>query len=230
MADAIDFSGFPKGCVKFFRDLAAHNTKAWYEGHKEEYERFVKTPAVQFVVAVGDRLRAIAPDIHAEPAINKSIFKINRDVRFSADKSPYKAYLGIWLWEGQGPRMECSGFYLHVEPPRIQLGAGIYMFSKTALDQFRRAVVDAQRGPELTRVAAALEKAGYPLGGSYYKKAPAGYDPQHANARFLLYNGLYATDESPIPQEFYSRKFIDYCVRRYNVMAPLHSWLKGIIK
>ena len=229
MTDGVAFAGFPKGCVKFFRELAAHNEKAWFEDHKAEYENVVKAPAAQFVVALGDRLRKVAPGVHAEPAVNKSIFRLNRDVRFSADKSPYKTHLGIWLWDGDGPRMECSGFYFQLEPPRIMVITGIYMFTKPALEKYRRAVVDAKRGPALARAAAAVEKAGYELGGVYYKKVPAGYDAKNANAHFLLYNGLYASDESPIPKELYTPAFVDYCVARYRAMAPLHKWLKDIL-
>lgn len=227
--DTQAFTGFPEGCVKFLRGLAAHNTKAWFEEHKGEYERVVKAPAAAFVVAMGARLRKVAPGVHAEPLINKSIFKINRDVRFRADKSPYKTHLGIWLWDGRGARMECSGFYFQLEPPDIMLGVGLYMFAKPALEKYRRAVVDPKQGAALARAAAALEKAGYTLGGEYYKKVPAGFDPQHKNARFLLYNGLYAGEETRIPKEFYTPAFVDYCFARYRAMLPIHEWLKGVI-
>lgn len=226
MADVPAFTGFPKECVTFFRDLAAHNSREWFEAHKDDYARFVKAPAAAFVVALGERLRKVAPGVHAEPAVNKSIFKINRDIRFSADKSPYKTHLGIWLWDGGGPRMECSGFYFHLEPPRIMVGVGLHMFTKAALTEFRQAVVDAKAGPALARAAASLGKAGYELGGEHYKRTPAGFDPGHKNARFLLHNGLYAGDEKPIPRQFYTPRFIDYCFARYRAMLPLHKWLK----
>ena len=58
---------------------------------------------------MGKKLRQIAPGVNAIPKINQSLFKINRDVRFSKDKSPYKTYMGIWLWEGNRKRMESSG-------------------------------------------------------------------------------------------------------------------------
>jgi uncharacterized protein (TIGR02453 family) len=226
MADVPAFAGFPEDCVKFLRDLAANNTREWFQAHKDDYARFVKEPAAAFVVALGGGLRKVAPGVHAEPAVNKSIFRVNRDVRFSADKSPYKTHLGVWLWDGEGRRMECSGFYFHLEPPRIMLGVGMYMFDKAALGKYRQAVVDAKAGPALARAAAAVAKAGYELGGEHYKRIPAGFDADHKNAHFLLHKGLYAGDDEPIPGELHTPAFVDYCLERYRAMLPLHKWLK----
>lgn len=226
MPEANVFTGFPRECVTFFRGLAAHNEKTWFEGHKDEYERYVKAPAAAFVAALGGRLKKLAPGIHAEPAVNKSIFRINRDVRFSADKRPYKTHLGIWLWEGGAPRMECSGFYFHLEPPRITLGAGVYMFPQAALERYRRALVGAKSGPALARVVAALEEAGYELGGTHYKKVPAGYAADAPLARLLLHNGLYASLDAAVPTALYTPAFVEYCFQHYRAMAPLHGWLR----
>ena len=100
---------------------------------------------------VGERLRDIAPAVRAIPKINKSLVKINRDVRFSKDKSPYKTYMGIWLWDGDRKRMESSGFYLHVENKTLLIGVGIKMFPKPLLDRYRQAVVDKNLGAKLKK-------------------------------------------------------------------------------
>jgi uncharacterized protein (TIGR02453 family) len=106
------FNGFPKAYFSFFNNLKKNNSKQWFEKHRGEYDEFVMNPAREFVAGMGEKLRKIAPEVRAIPKINKSLFKINRDVRFSKDKSPYKTYMGIWLWDGDRKRMECSGFYL----------------------------------------------------------------------------------------------------------------------
>ena len=108
-----EFNGFPRQYFTFFNQLQKNNSKEWFEKHREDYNEFVMHPAREFVAAMGNKLRKIAPEVKAIPKINQSLFKINRDVRFSKDKSPYKTYMGIWLWEGDRKRMECSGFYLH---------------------------------------------------------------------------------------------------------------------
>ena len=116
------FSGFPEKTVSFLCGLAAHNDREWFAAHKKEYETEVLEPAKAFVRAMGERLRRLSPQIKAEPRTDGSLFRLYRDTRFSPDKSPYKTNLGIFFWEGGGPRMDCPGYYFHLEPPNLMLG------------------------------------------------------------------------------------------------------------
>ena len=145
------FNGFSEEFFSFFENLKSNNTKQWFENHRDDYEEFVLQPAREFVGEMGEKLRKIAPEVNAIPKINKSLFKINRDVRFSKDKSPYKTYMGIWLWDGDRKRMECSGFYLHVENNQMLIGVGFKMFPKPLLDLYRQAVVDKSLGAALRK-------------------------------------------------------------------------------
>ena len=222
------FNGFSKELPRFFQNLKKNNTKRWFEKHRSEYEEFVMVPAREFVSAMGARLRKIAPEINAIPKINQSLFKINRDVRFSKDKSPYKTCLGIWFWEGNRKRMECSGFYFHLEGDKLMLGSGIYMFPRPLLTLYREAVVDKKLGPQLQKVANFLAEKGYQVGGKHYKRVPRGYDAAHPSSEFLLYNGLHAMVESGIPAEFYSEALVDYAFWHFQNMLPLHEWLKRV--
>ena len=229
MADE-KFNGFPKKCLTFYRNLAKHNDKTWFEAHRSEYEEQVLWPAKLFVTALGAKLKRIAPGINAVPLVNKSIFRLNRDVRFSKDKSPYKDHLGVWLWEGEGKRMECSGFYFHLEPSRLALGAGVYMFPKRLLDEYRRSVIDPKTGPALAKAAAKVQKSGdYHLGGRFYKKTPRGFDPKSPQADFLLFNGLHVGADLKIPPELYQPDLVDLCYEHYKNMKPVHSWLKDMV-
>lgn len=220
------FSGFPRQYFTFFNQLKKNNSKEWFEKHRSEYDDFVLHPAREFVIAMGNRLRKIAPGVNAIPKINKSLFKINRDVRFSKDKSPYKAYMGIWLWEGSRKRMECSGFYLHVENKSLLIGVGIKMFPKPLLDRYRQAVVDKKHSTAFKNAVKKITGKGYLLDGKHYKKIPRGYDAQHPNAQYLLYNGLTVRVEEKVPDAFFSDAIIDYAYTHYKNMLPLHRWLK----
>src|SRR5262245_1991586 len=202
MSQEFTFDGFPKECVKFFVHLAKNNNKLWFEAHREEYEDFVMEPAQRFVMAMGKRLQKLSPDINADPRVNRSLFRLNRDIRFSKDKRPYKTNLAAMFWEGSGPRMECSCYYFHLEPPNLMLGVGIYMFTPEMLETYRRACVHPKHGPALGKaVQQLLHNKGYALGGSFYKKVPRGYDPEHPNADLLLHHGLHAGLETKIPNE-----------------------------
>ena len=226
MADDAAFSGFTKETVRFFAALRKNNNKEWFDRNRETYDRHVMAPAKLFVMAMGERLRRMAPHIVAVPKVNKSIFRINRDTRFSLDSLPYKTNLGILFWDGDRPRMESSGFYFHLEPPDLWLGVGMYMIPDPLLGRFRKAVVDAKSGAEIRKITAAISAmAGSSLGGQHYKRVPAGFDAAHPNAALLKHKGLYASFESKIPAEFFSARLVDYCFKRYEPLAPLHRWL-----
>lgn len=221
-----DFTGFPPEAVKFFKGLKENNNKTWFEARKSDYQKFVLEPAQDFIVEIGSLLKNLSPGIHAEPRVNKSIFRIYRDIRFSKDKTPYKTHLDIWMWEGEGAKFESSGYYFRLEPPNIMLGVGIHMFSKDLLKVYREAVVDPMTGQALVKAVREVSESGeYQLGGEHYKRVPRGYDPDHPNAELLRYNGLTAGEEVPIPDEFYSHKLLDYCYTRYEHMYPIQHWL-----
>ena len=225
------FRGFSRATVSFFQGLKKNNTREWFESHREIYEREVMEPAKAFVVAMGSRLREISAGIMAIPRVNKSIFRLSRDARFSPDKSPYKPNLGIYFWEGTPSRMECPGFYFHIEPPILLLGAGFYMIPDRLMGRYRHAVVHPQTGKELSRIVSGIRKIGeFELRGKHYKRIPAGFDVSHPNAELLLYNGLYAGYETDIPDEFYTPELVDYCFEKFRPFAPLHGWLVALMQ
>lgn len=226
MSENAVFSGFTKETVRFFTALRRNNNRDWFERNRETYETHVMGPAKAFVTAMGERLKTIAPHIVAAPKVNKSIFRINRDTRFSQDLSPYKTNLGIYFWDGLRPRMESSGFYFHLEPPNLILGGGMYMIPDNLLGRFRDAVVDAKSGRDLRKTVAAIRAIpGVTVEGLHYRRVPAGYDPAHPNAELLKHKGLYGGFETEIPEELFSARLVDFCFERFAPLAPLHRWL-----
>jgi uncharacterized protein (TIGR02453 family) len=224
------FSGFPKKTAAFLRDLAANNDRDWFNAHRAEYEAAVMAPARAFVAAMGERLRQLSPGIQAEPRTNGSLFRIFRDTRFSPDKTPYKTNLGILFWEGRGPRLGCSGYYFHLEPPVLMLGAGLYIFPRPLLERYRRAVADPEYGEELAAIVKRVTSLhGYSIGGEHYKRVPAGYDAGPAAAALLRHDGLFAGWEGPIPAELHSATLVEFCWRKFKPMEPLHRWLVTLV-
>jgi uncharacterized protein (TIGR02453 family) len=225
MSEIGAFKGFSKQTVQFFKDLANHNNRIWFEAHRGVYESEVMAPARAYIEAMGARLKPEVPRIVAVPKVNKSIFKINRDTRFTLDPAPYKKNLGLYLWEGPRPRLESAGFYFHLEPPDLMLGGGMYIFPDKLLEKFRRAAVHPKLGRELTAVVKEMAAHGYEANGAHYKRMPPGFDAAHPNAPLLRHNGLYSGWEGPIPPEFYSEAFIDFSYTKFAPIIPLHRWL-----
>ena len=192
MSDAAVFSGFTKETVRFYAELRKNNNKPWFEEHRGIFEGHAMAEAKLFVTAMGERLKKIAPGLVAVPAVNKSIFRIYRDTRFSLDPTPYKTHLGIYFWDGSRPKMESAGFYFQLEPPDLYMGGGMYMIPDGLLDRYRRAVVDRARGPQIGKIVAALRaRPGFSVEGLHYKRVPAGFDAGHPNAELLKHKGLY---------------------------------------
>ena len=228
--EASVFSGFSRDTVRFFKELGENNSRPWFEAHRELFETAVMAPAKAFVAAMGEKLREAVPGIVAAPQVNKSIFRIYRDTRFSLDPSPYKTNLGLYFWDGVRPRMESCGFYVHLEPPTLLLGAGVYLFPDRFLERFRRAAVDPKLGRELAKILTDVRaKKGWLIGGQHYKRLPAGYDASHPNAEILKHTGLHVGRDGPIPQAFYSARFVEYCFERFVPFVPLHRWLVKIL-
>ena len=233
MQSEISFNGFPHELVSFYQELSSNNDRAWFEQNKDRYERHVLKPATLFVEAMGERLRLISPRIVADRRTNGagSIFRIYRDTRFSKDKTPFKTFLGIFFWEGSRSKMENSGFYFHLEPTQLMLYGGIYEFTRPMLNTYRDAVVHPERGLALRHAVQQVLAVGRcEIGGRHYQKVPAGYDPSHPNAEYLLYNSLYASTGGDLPGQVFSADLLDYCLDRFTDMAPLHQWIVSVME
>jgi len=140
------FEGFTKETVRFLGGLRAHNDRDWFEAHRKDYEGAYLGPAMAFAEALAPRLRKIEPDVSVEPRVNGSIMRINRDIRFSKDKSPYKDHLDMWFWAGDRKGWDTSGFWFRLTPDRLMLGAGMHGFEPTALARYRAAVLNDKKG------------------------------------------------------------------------------------
>jgi hypothetical protein len=105
------------------------------------------------------------------------------------------------------------------------------MFPKYLFDTYRNSVVHPKYGKDLTEIVAKIQKKkGYHVRGKHYKRVPAGFDPSHPNADLLLHNGIHVGVESEIPEEFYSKKLVDFCWQKFQPLVPLHSWLVAMTR
>jgi uncharacterized protein (TIGR02453 family) len=222
------FAGFGRETVRFLEGLSQHNKKAWFDDHREDYEQAFLAPAQAFVEALGPRLRKLEPEVHVEPRVNGSIMRINRDVRFSKDKTPYKDHLDLWFWTGERKGWDGSGFFFRLTPDRLILGAGVHAFEPPTLARYRVAVLDAKRGAVLARLVNALRDGGYQVGTEAYKRVPAGAAAEHPRAALLKHGGLHATWEGKHPAALRTPAFIGFVADHFKAVAPLHRWLRAM--
>jgi uncharacterized protein (TIGR02453 family) len=224
-----EFSGFSTECIHFLSSLKDNNNKTWFDAHRDLYEKHILRPARGFVNMMGDALRKEIPGIHADPRSNGSIFRIYRDTRFSKDKRPYKTHVAMLFWEGNGPKMECPGFYIHFDTEQVMLGAGVYLFSKPMLHSYRQSVVHPEHGKKLATLLDDIHiRKGYDIGGKHYKRVPRDYDAAHERAELLLHNGLYIGETEPASDVLFSSDLIKHCMEVFDILLPLHRWLVAL--
>ena len=218
------FDGFPTETTEFLRRLSENNSKAWFDHHRGDYDDYWVEPAKAFVVAAGAALQEIAP-VEAEPRVNGSIFRVNRDVRFSTDKRPYKDYLDFWFWEGER-RSAVSGFYLRITPDGVGIGVGAHHFDRDRLASYRSAVTDSASATSLHAAVGAIERAKFEVKGEHYKTLPRGFDTDDEfTARMLRHNALWVGEDEPAPKVLGSKRFVAWAIARWSKMEPLHRWL-----
>jgi len=144
---------FTPAALKFLRGLAKNNNKPWFEAHRTDYETEVREPMRDLIGEMNARFAKFAPEIGGDP--KRSMFRINRDIRFSKDKSPYKTHAACWFNHrraspkvGQEAAGGSAGFYFHLEPGRSMVGAGLWMPPRPQLNALRDAIADDPRGFE----------------------------------------------------------------------------------
>lgn len=223
------FSGFPRQTPMFLRDLHANNDKTWFEAHRDEYDAYFMAPARSFVAAIGERITSISSGVQAVPKVNGSIMRINRDTRFSKDKTPYKTHLDLMFWEGEGRARECPAFVFRLTADGLIVGAGKHGFSPEMLKAYRAAVDDDDKGSALAEVIATLTDDGaYTIGGDAQTRVPRGYPKDHARADLLRRKSVYLSKELGLPEPLYSAACVELCLTHYRAIAPLHKWLVAL--
>lgn len=118
---------FGEALFTFLRDLAANNDRDWFKANKARYEAEVKAPLLSFINAFAPKLEKLGPCFVADSRPSGgSMFRIYRDTRFSKDKSPYKTHAAVHFRHRAGKDVHAPGFYLHLEPDNVFMGAGLW--------------------------------------------------------------------------------------------------------
>ncbi len=104
----------------------------------------------------GPSCKTLSPEVQFEAKVNGSMSRINRDIRFTKDKRPYKEHLGLWFWHGERRRWDVPGFWFELTPNQVQLGVGLYMMEGEQLDSFRQSMIHPRSGQGAARRASPL--------------------------------------------------------------------------
>jgi uncharacterized protein (TIGR02453 family) len=217
-------SHFDAALFTFLEALRSNNNRAWFQAHRQRYERAVRDPMLRFIGDVGPRLWQISPRFVADARPNgRSLFRIHRDVRFAQDKRPYKTNAGAHFRHESGRDAHAPGFYLHLEPGRVFIASGVWHPDRHALTKIRDAIVAYPQRWQRVISSKAFHATGS-LGGDALKRHPSGYDPAHpllADLKRKDYIALaHFTEEQACAPDFL-HVFIETC----RAFAPLTHFL-----
>jgi len=138
---------FTDKSLKFLRGLARNNDKAWFNAHREDYERHVRDPYQRLLADLQPGLAAISPHFRSDPkGVGGSLFRIHRDARFSNDKSPYKTWQGARLYHERRREVPAPSFYVHLQPANSFIGAGLWHPEPDTQRRIRQFIFDNPAG------------------------------------------------------------------------------------
>jgi len=219
------FSGFARELIEFLDGLKANNDRAWFDKHRDDYESLFKEPARDFVAAMSGRLGEIAEDLTAEPKIGRSIHRINRDTRFSKDKTPYNTHLHFVFWRGAKP-VGSSGFHFVIGPSHVGAGVGNWAFSPDQLVHFRNATANPAKSAALAKaIKTGMAGPGMILDPPALKRVPSGFDAEAPHADLLKHKGIVVRGDRKIPAALFGPDAIDLALDLFRPLVPVHDWL-----
>jgi uncharacterized protein (TIGR02453 family) len=211
--------------LQFIKDLKHNNNKEWFEANRKVYQS-AKDDFLEQVRQLIGGLEAIDPEIAlARLDPKKCIFRINRDTRFSADKSPYKTNMGAWFSAGS-KALQKAGYYLHMEEGGCFLAGGLYMPEAEPLRKIRQEI--SYNLADLQRIMAEKAfQAYFPNGFDQdlkLKKAPQGYTEDHP-AIDLLKLKSFTVSAYFLDEKLFEKGFTDYALGGFSAMQPLIKFL-----
>jgi uncharacterized protein (TIGR02453 family) len=173
------YATFKPATIAFLRELKNNNNRDWFNANKTRYEAQVLDIALNFIQSMHDPLQAIAPHFTAIPKrMGGSLMRVYRDTRFSKNKAPYKTNIGIQFRHEQARDVHSPGFYVHIDPDQVFLGAGMWRPESRALAAIRQRI-DGKQGEWLrTRDDKAFRRH-FALGGESLSRPPRGFDKAH---------------------------------------------------
>lgn len=207
--------------LDFFSRLEKNNTREWFNSHRNEWEK-VKEEFSDFTRLLIEGIAAFDPSVSLlEP--KHCTFRLNRDVRFSSDKSPYKIHTGAYIAEG-GKKSPKAGYYFHLHPTESFIGGGLWMPESSALARVREEIDYC--GEEFTEIISspAFKKYFTSVEGESLKTAPKGYPKDHPNIDLLRLKSF--TVRCRVNNtEFANKDFYASSLLKFKAMKPFINFL-----
>ena len=208
----------------FLTDLSENNDRDWFKAHQDDYERFVREPALDFINDFTKPLERISPHFVTDSRkVGGSLFRIQRDTRFAKDKTPYKENTGMQFRHVQAKDVHAPGFYLNIQPGECYMGVGLWRPETKAAYAIRERIdadpagwKKASRGKRFTDV--------FTVTGDSLTRPPKGYSAEHPLIEDLKRKDFIASTrltQRQITSDQFLADFTDKCRRAVPFMKFL---------
>jgi uncharacterized protein (TIGR02453 family) len=205
------FDGFGPPVRKWFQGLEADNSKEYFSARRDFFEESVR-----------GQMEALLDELSEKFGGEVKMFRQNRDIRFSPDKSPYKTNTyGVVL----GSELAAQGLYASISARGLVAGSGYHMMARDQLERYRDGVADDRHGPELEKLVAKAEKAGLELWGQSLATAPRGYPKDHERIELLRRKSLSLGAALSFGRGISRSDGLRFVTKTWRAAAPVTGWL-----
>lgn len=217
---------FTKQTFTFLSSLSANNDRPWFEEHKQDYEDFVRAPALDFIGDMAEEMPAISRHFRAVPKkVGGSLLRIQRNLRFSRNKTPYKTNIGMHFRHELCGDIHAPGYYMHIEPGECFVAVGLWHPEADVLLKVREAILEKGEAWVAARDDKAFRRH-FQLTGDSLVNAPRGYAKDHPLVEDLKRKDFIAM--APLSRaEVLSAELLPLVVERFREAEPLMRFLCG---
>ena len=209
--------------LDFLFENRLHDSRQWFEEHKEQYQRYVITPLKQLVEALTPAMLQIDGDFVTQPRVDKTISRIWRDTRYSKDKSFYRASMWIIFKRGKMHGTELPGYYFEITGQGFNHGCGFYAASTGYMETMRLQILNG--APSFLAARRAFERQNvYTLDGERYKR-PHFPDQPQALRDWLELRGISLNADSSDFDLLFSNRLAGYLAEQFQKIAPVYRFM-----
>lgn len=211
--------------VNFLKELKDNNNKEWFDANRKTYDKARKS-FLTLTQTIIDGIATFDSELTGVEA-KQCVFRINRDIRFSKDKTPYKTNLGALMGAG-GKKSEGTGYYLHIDAEKGFVGGGMYMPSADKLAAIRQEIDYNPKPLEKLIATDDFKNTFGEIHGDRLKTAPKGYPKDHPNINLLQLKSFYVLKEYK-PNEVIAENYVSQALETYRKAYEFNKYLKEAI-
>ncbi len=220
------FTGFGDELIPFFLDLRFHNDKSFMDAHRERYYSAVREPFYAFIEEMAPHMLAIDPSFEVRP--NKCLSRINRDTRFTKDKSPYRDHLWVAFRKAGVEKGGMPFYWFEISPEELGWGVGVWGENRAMLDAMRRRIV--AKPDDFIQLMTVVKRRGFFADGEEWKKMPVPPGVPEALKPLYIKRSLFFPKGHTELSWILSPDIVPRVAEDFQAMSPIYQMLRGCVE